>query len=131
MTQSALLLMVHGSPRPESNADVHRVADDVRARGGYEPVVVCFMECNEPSIPAAVDVCVKAGADRIFAVPYFLHTGNHVATDLPEILQGCREKHPRIEILMSSYVGRSKRVTAIVAERAAAALQNQTGEQFS
>ncbi|HEX8834852.1 MAG TPA: CbiX/SirB N-terminal domain-containing protein [Abditibacteriaceae bacterium] len=116
----ALLVMVHGSPRPESNTDMYRVVDEVRARGTFGVVEVGFMECNEPSIPDAIELCVRAGATRVTAVPYFLHTGNHVADDLPTLLEEAQEKYPDVEFLMGDYVGRDEAVLTVLRERAAA-----------
>jgi sirohydrochlorin ferrochelatase len=116
--------MVHGSPNPSANDDVYRVvADFSRRRDAAEqfPVVeVGFMECNEPDIATAIDRCVAAGADRVVAVPYFLHTGAHVADDLPCLLEAARGRHPAVEFRMGDYLGLSPRVTDLIAERAAA-----------
>ncbi len=115
---TALLVMVHGSPRPESNTDVYTILERVRATRRYGQVQAGFMECNEPDIPTAIDQCVAGGAQRVIAVPYFLHTGKHVANDLPGLLETACGRHPRVEILMSSYVGTSPRVTAVLEARA-------------
>lgn len=118
----ALLVMVHGSPRPVANEDMFRVVEVVRQRGAFPIVEVGFLECNAPSIPEAIDLCVAKGATRILAVPYFLHTGTHVADDLPTLLEAGRERHPNIEFRLGHYLGRSERVTDILAERTKAAL---------
>ena len=120
--KTALLVMVHGSPRPAANADMFRVLDVVRERGAFDIVEVGFLECNEPSIPAAIEACIDVGADRIVAVPYFLHTGTHVADDLPAFMEEARERYPDIEFLLGRYIGRSPKLTDILAERASAAL---------
>ena len=112
--------MVHGSPRPVANEDMFAVVKDVKARGRFAIVAVGFMECNEPSIPNAIDGCVAQGATRIVAVPYFLHTGTHVCDDLPTLLEEARARHPHVEFLMGDYLGLSPRVTDLLAERAAA-----------
>ena len=96
---AALLVMVHGSPRPQSNNAMFAVVDGVRARGVYPLVSVGFMECNEPSIPDAIDELVEQGARSVVAVPYFLHTGNHVADDLPSALEEAQRKFSRREVL--------------------------------
>ncbi len=88
----ALLVMVHGTPRPEANTDMFRVVEELKARpdaaARFPIVEVGFMECNEPAIPEAIDRCVDAGATRVVAVPYFIHAGTHVADDLPTLLGG-------------------------------------------
>ncbi len=115
--REALLVLVHGSPRPEANADMFRVVEEIRRRGVFPIVEVGFLECNAPGIPEAIDACVTQGATRILAVPYFLHTGSHVAEDLPTLLEAGRERHPDVEFRLGDYLGRSERLTAILAKR--------------
>ena len=118
---SALLVMVHGTPRPESNAEMFEVVEEVRSRGIYPIVRVGFMECNEPSIPEAIERCIADGASSIIAVPYFLHTGTHVAGDLPALLEDAYAKHSEVVFKMGRYIGPSPRITEILAERARSA----------
>lgn len=118
---TALLLLAHGSPRPSANRDLLALADTIRQRGDFDFVQVGFLECNEPSIPDAIDACAASGADRIVAVPYFLHIGTHVAQDLPELLDAGRTRHPHVDFRLADYVGLSARVTDLLADRARAA----------
>ncbi len=113
--------MVHGSPRPVANGDMFRVVEEVKARSVFDVVEAGFMECNVPTIPDAIDVCIAQGADRIVAVPYFLHTGTHVADDLPTLLEEARDRHPQVKFQMGRYIGTSPRLTDILAARAQAA----------
>lgn len=124
MTQAlteALLVMVHGSPRPESNADMFAVVEVVRRRGVYPIVEVGFLECNQPSIPAAIDDCVRQGAQRVIAVPYFLHAGNHVADDLPTLLEEAQARYPQVEFLMGDFLGHDAHITEVLRARVAEA----------
>lgn len=114
---SALLVMVHGSPRPIANEEMFRVVEIVKRRGVYPIVEVGFMECNAPDIPEAIDACVAQGARRILAVPYFLHTGNHVADDLPALLEAAMERHPDVEFRMGRYLGALPNLTDILEDR--------------
>ncbi len=118
----ALLVMVHGSPRPVANEEMFRVVEVVRQRGAFPIVAVGFMECNAPSIPESIDACVEQGATRVLAVPYFLHTGTHVADDLPTLLEAGQTRHPSVAFRMGAYLGQSELLTDILAERAQAAL---------
>jgi sirohydrochlorin ferrochelatase len=116
--KTALIVMVHGSPRPIANADMFRVVDVVRASGRFDIVEAGFMECNEPSIADAIEDVIRRGAARVIAVPYFLHTGTHVADDLPGILDDAKVRHPEVEFAMGRYIGTSTLLTDILAERA-------------
>jgi sirohydrochlorin ferrochelatase len=113
----ALLVMVHGSPRPIANEEMFRVVKLIQERNVFPIVAVGFMECNEPTIPEAIDACVAEGATEILAVPYFLHTGTHVADDLPTLLEEGRKRHPNVTFLMGDYLGRSELLTEILADR--------------
>jgi sirohydrochlorin cobaltochelatase len=114
---SFLLVMVHGSPKPESNADMFRVVERVKAKREYSDVRVGFMECNEPTIPDAIDELVNNGAKSIIAVPYFLHAGTHVADDLPSLLEAAQEKYSDVEFLLGDYLGREPLVTEVLRRR--------------
>ncbi len=118
----SLLLMAHGSPRAEANEDVLKVADVVRARGAFDHVLVCYLDCNEPDIATGVDLCVIAGANEIVAVPYFLHSGKHFLRDIPNILETAARKHPRVRITMGDYVGHMPEMADVLMDRVKAAV---------
>ena len=118
--KTALLVMVHGSPRPVANKSMFQVVEEVRARGAFDVVEVGFMECNEPTITEAADTCAASGAETVIAVPYFLHTGTHVADDLPTLLDEAAERHPHVKFQMGRYLGTSPKLTEILARRAEA-----------
>ena len=110
--------MVHGSPRPVANKSMFQVVEEVKARGVFYQVEVGFMECNEPTITEAADACVASGADKVIAVPYFLHTGTHVADDLPTLLDEAAARHPHVQFQMGRYIGTSPKLTEILERRA-------------
>ena len=117
----ALVVLVHGSPRSIANADMFRVVEAMKTRPGaarFPIVEVGFMECNEPTIPEAIDRCVAAGATRVIAVPYFLHTGTHVCNDLPTLLEEAQARYPGVKFRMGDYIGLSPCVTDILRDRA-------------
>jgi hypothetical protein len=118
---TALLVMVHGSPRPESNLDMYAVVEEVKALNLFPIVEVGFMECNEPSIPQSIETCVSRGAHRVIAVPYFLHAGTHVADDLPTLLEEAQEKHADVEFLMGDFIGHDSLLADVITERVQAA----------
>jgi sirohydrochlorin ferrochelatase len=117
LQSSSLLVMVHGSPRPESNEAMYQVVDEVRGRDIFNDIEVGFMECNAPDIPTAIENLVARGARRVITVPYFLHAGTHVADDLPGLLEATQAQYPHIEFLMGDYIGRDLRVADVLRDR--------------
>ncbi len=116
----ALLIMAHGSPRPEANDDIRAVAELLRSRNEYPIVEIGYLDCNDPDIGAAVDLCVAAGAREIVAVPYFLHSGKHFVRDLPDALKEAGLRHPIVVIQMGDYLGRQPAMSEVLRDRIAA-----------
>lgn len=118
---AALLFMAHGTPFPQANAPIERIAARVHARADYCQAVVGYLDCNQPTIDAAIDQLAADGANRIIAIPYFLHEGRHTQRDLPAILGGARRRHPHVEFRPAAHLGYDLRFVEIIAERVRAA----------
>ncbi len=93
-SQTAVLLIAHGSRRPEANADLAKLADLVRERGEHRWVEIAYLEICEPTIPQGVARCVQHGAARVLILPYFLSAGSHVVRDLERHRREAAETHP-------------------------------------
>ena len=65
---------------------------------------------------------MAGGAERIIAAPYFLHTGNHVADDLPTLLEAAQANYPHVEFLMGDYLGHDDLIADVIRERVAEAV---------
>lgn len=115
--QAGLLLMAHGTPDPSANAPLERIAGRLGVAGDYCRVTVAYLDCNEPTIPAAIDALLAHGASRLVALPYFLHRGRHVRDDLPRLLDDARKRHPSLEIAEADELGYDLRIAELIAER--------------
>lgn len=116
---TALLLMAHGTPVAQANWPLERIADGLAACSGYSRVRVSYLDCNEPTIPDAIDELARDGAARLVALPYFLHKGRHVRDDLPRLLADARRRHPRLEIVEAAELGYDLRLAELITERVA------------
>lgn len=114
---TGLLIMAHGSPNPAANGPIYAVAERVRHARAYDRAEVCFMELNQPSIPAAVDALVADGIRRVIAVPYFLQMGGHVASDLPELIGAAQARHPQADILLAEHLAYDPLLLDVIAAR--------------
>lgn len=114
-----ILMMAHGTPYPEANAPIERIAARVHARADFCRVQVGYLDCNTPTIPEAIDQFVADGTNRIIAVPYFLHAGRHTQKDLPTLLAEAKDRHPHVEIRQTAAVGGDARLAEIIVERLA------------
>ena len=118
---TALLLIAHGSRRPEANADLEFVAAE-RARGRYPVVCVSYLELAEPNIEAGGEQCVEAGATEVVLVPYVLSPGVHVVEDLTAARNGVlAARFPRVKFVLAEPLGRHPLLVDVVEQRASEA----------
>jgi sirohydrochlorin ferrochelatase len=120
---TALLLIAHGSREPGANADLHRLADELRRTGRYAVVEPAYLELAEPDIEAGGGRCVELGVRRVVLVPYFLAAGIHVRRDLAAARGRLAERFPEVEFRLAEQLGPHPLLTEIVAQRAAEALE--------
>jgi sirohydrochlorin ferrochelatase len=121
MTRTALLLIAHGSRRPEANADLEHLAEVLRVRGEFALVLPSYLELCEPGIVPGGEMCVAAGASRVVLLPYFLSAGMHVVEDLTAARNELAKRYPEVEFLLAEPLGRHPKMVEIVLDRARAA----------
>jgi len=90
------VLLAHGSRGDNANDGLFSVAEALRSRGSYPIVEVGFMQRNFPTIEEAAGSCVARGATTVLLIPYFLHLGLHMQSDLPETVELLRALHPGV-----------------------------------
>ncbi len=115
--RTALLLIAHGSRRPEANADLEFVAAALRARGRYPIVRVSYLELAEPSIEGGGAQCVEDGATDVILVPYFLSPGIHVVEDLTASRAALSDRFPHVRFALAEPLGRHPLLVDVVEER--------------
>lgn len=116
--RTALLLIAHGSRRPEANADLEFVAAALRDRGRYPIVRVSYLELAEPNIEAGGVQCVEAGATEVILLPYFLSPGVHVVEDLTAARDALSARFPQVRFVLAEPLGRHPLLIDVVEQRA-------------
>lgn len=116
----ALLIVAHGSRRPESNDEIRTLASKAAERAGetYGFVGSAFLELAEPSIPDGIQQCIDQGAVAVTIMPFFLSAGRHVVNDVPELVREKQQEHPHIQIRMAPYLGVSSLMPDLILQSA-------------
>ncbi|MBS0267003.1 MAG: CbiX/SirB N-terminal domain-containing protein [Planctomycetes bacterium] len=114
---TAVLLIAHGSRRPEANADLVRLADILRARQMYPVVETSYLELAEPGIAAGGAACVRQGATHVKMLPYFLSAGAHVVEDLEQHRRELGEQFPNVQFELCPHLGLHPLMVEIVLDR--------------
>ena len=121
----ALLLIAHGSRRPEANADLDFIAAGIRQKGRYPIVEVSYLELAEPSIEAGAALCVEKGAKEVIMLPYFLSPGMHVVEDLTITRNVLKDRFAAVRFTVAQPLGRHSLLVDVVEERARGAEGNE------
>lgn len=117
LESTAVLLIAHGSRRPEANADLARLAERVRARGEYPIVEIGYLELAEPTIPQGIARCVNQSAGKVLMMPYFLSAGSHVVDDLERFRKEAAAQHPEVMFRLCPPLGLHDRMVDLVMHR--------------
>lgn len=117
---NALIILAHGSRRKESNLEIKKLAEKVKtlAESDYSVVDYAYLEIAEPNLLYCIDKTVEKGMTEITVLPYFLNSGVHVERDIPAIIETATEKHPDCKFKVSSCIGMSEEMPAMILERA-------------
>lgn len=107
MTVEALILVGHGSRRPDANDEIVRLAERLAAAGAgrFGRVRPAFLEFVSPTVGEAVAECAGAGAGSIRLLPCFLAAGRHVTADLPDLVAEARAAYPAVDLRLLPHLG--------------------------
>lgn len=115
-SDSAILLMAHGTPKEGANKPIYAIAKQVETLS-KRSVNVAFMECNTPSIPEALQTQVSQGFKRITAIPYFLQRGGHVREDLPNAIATAKQKYTTTDIQLAQHLDYDELLIEVIKAR--------------
>lgn len=112
-----IILVDHGSKRPEANDLLLNVVRRFRETTGAPIVEPAHMELAEPSIAKALAACVRQGARRVVVHPYFLAPGRHSTSDIPRLCLEAAAAHPGVDVRVSEPLGLDDRLIDVVRAR--------------
>lgn len=116
-SETAVLLIAHGSRRASANADLVQLAELIVERGAFGIVEVSYLELAEPTIAAGGRTCVARGARRVLLLPYFLSAGVHVVMDLETHRNELASEFPGVEFVLCPHLGLHPLMAEIVLAR--------------
>lgn len=117
-----LLLVAHGSRRPESNDEVRQLCASLKGlNNNYDRIEYAFLELAPPSIPEGLINAIENGAAEIVVMPYFLSAGTHVVNDIPACIEFVRAQHKDTKISLAPYIGLGKGMKDLILSQAAKA----------
>lgn len=112
----AFILMAHGTPHPDANFPIYKIASDLE-KHYKRHVTTAFMEINTPGIPECISHHAHQKHSHITAIPYFLQLGNHVRHDLPNTLTHSQQQHPHLRISLTEHLGYDPLLLNVIRDR--------------
>jgi sirohydrochlorin cobaltochelatase len=114
--KTAILLIGRGSSDPDANGDLHKIARLYWERHRYGWVESCFIGVTQPDLPTGLKRCIRLGARRIIAIPYFIFTGVLIKR-IHRIVSEEQASHPEAEMIVGDYLGRHPALLTLIEER--------------
>lgn len=111
-----ILMVAHGSPRQQVNEGFTAMVNRIAARIGAR-ILPTFFSLANPDIAQQIARLAGEGVRRILLMPYFLYYGQHVAKDIPALLDQCRKKFPEVAIEILPSLEGEPALEDIVADR--------------
>ena len=117
--RTGIIIVDHGSRRPESNRMLEQVAAAFAGRydGRFDVVEPAHMELAMPDIAAAYAACVGRGAERVIVLPFFLAEGKHWTRDIPSLTSQAAAKFPGTEYQIARPLGLDDLVLELLKKR--------------
>jgi sirohydrochlorin cobaltochelatase len=120
--ETAILLVGRGSSDPDANGDLLKIARLYWEQTRYGWVETCFIGVTHPDLPSGIDRCLRLGASRIIAIPYFIFTGILIKR-INRIVEEIQAGTPGVEIVAGDYLGRHPAFLEVVEQRARETLE--------
>jgi len=113
---TAVVVVGRGSSDPDANADLYKVGRLLADASGVGLVEPAFVSLAAPTVPAALDRCLRLGATRIAVVPYFLFTGILVER-IRDQTTAWAAAHPDVEVRHGPHLGADPRIADLLLDR--------------
>ena len=116
--RKAVIIVGHGSREKGFQGAMKKVASNLRKDGRFGEVFCAYLEITAPSIEQAIERCVEKKACQIRVLPYFLLTGRHVNSHIPEIVSVARKKYAKdVKIILCPYLGYDETIVSLAKKR--------------
>ncbi len=117
----AVVILGHGSRAPGASAAMQRVVAGLRARVTASRVELAHMSQCSPTLEQVIATCAAEGAREILVVPYFLHQGVHLKSDIPRLLHELQVQHAGVTIRLGPHLGFDEAIVDLLVRRVAEA----------
>lgn len=120
MHKEAIVILGHGSIRPEGQAVIYKTADNYRAKHPNKCVRYAFIEVASPSLEEAIAELISEGKEKITVMPLFLSFGHHIKEELPKRMAKIAAENVNVQLITTEPIGADPILCDIIDARLAA-----------
>lgn len=113
----AMVILAHGSKREDTKIVLNTLIEKVKQKTGWTKVLPAYLQLCEPGLETVIEQLASENVNDITIMPLFLFNGEHVTKDIPEMLDGLRNKYPLMRMTLKKYVGTDDRIADIIIDR--------------
>jgi sirohydrochlorin ferrochelatase len=113
-----ILIIDHGSRRPEANAQLHDMANRVAVR--LPPgtrIALAHLDVSAPTIADGVATLLSQGVDDLLVLLYFLADGTHVSVDIPAQVRAALASRPDVRVTIGGALGPDDALAGLMLRR--------------
>lgn len=110
----AIVLIAHGSKKENSNNEFLSMVKNIEECSNFDLTKAAFLELANPSIQDVVNEFIEKGVNKISFYPFFLNSGKHVVSDIPNIIKKFEKDNPTIKFDILEHFGKSKKIEEII-----------------
>lgn len=111
----ALIFIAHGSKKELSNKEFISMVEKIREKNNtYDFIEASFLELAEPSIEECSRSLIKKGAKELYYYPFFLNSGRHVVSDIPNIVKALEEEYKDTKFNIFEHFGKSEFIEELI-----------------
>ncbi len=117
--KEAIVILGHGSIRPEGQEVIYKTTDNYRAKHPQKCVRYAFVEVASPSLEEAIEELLSKGVEKITVMPLFLSFGHHIKEELPKRMAKIAEENVNTTFITTDPIGADPLLCDIIDARIA------------
>ncbi|WP_321467747.1 CbiX/SirB N-terminal domain-containing protein [Halarcobacter sp.] len=111
----ALIIIAHGSKKELSNSEFISMVGNIKNKdNNYDFVEASFLELASPSIEDITNDLIRKGVKELNYYPFFLNSGRHVISDIPNIIDKLKNENPNLKFELLEHFGKSDFIEDII-----------------
>ena len=121
-----LIIVAHGSRKQDASLELAALVRKLDAKAHpFDRITHAFLQFSGPFLPDVIESAVNEGATQVVLFPFFIATGSHVLTDIPEAMAAAAKAHPSVEFSLTRHLGVAEGVGDLILGEVAAHLAEQ------